>query len=143
MYFFKLPELKYAPHLSLCRALLEYAMEAWKPYRVEGIDMLERIQSQVIRCIESAKRRDFLVMIAREWLNLDLLEGQRTGAQKNMLSDILKNHDKFPSLTYSYDQVIETVTNIQTRSATKAFTCNTDHYLIGFLPHTIRELRLN
>lgn len=77
--------------------------------------MLERIQSQAIRFIQNAKGRDFSVTVTRERLNLDLLQDRKLVPVK------ILNNDKFSSLNDSYDQIVETVTNIQTRPGTKAF----------------------
>jgi ribonuclease P/MRP protein subunit RPP40 len=63
---------------SLVRPLLDYCVQAWRPYRKKDIDLLERVQKRATRMVEECKGLDYEERLRR--LGLTTLETRRLRA---------------------------------------------------------------
>ena len=63
---------------SLVRPLLDYCVQAWRPYRKKDIDLLERVQKRATRMVEECKELDYEERLRR--LGLTTLETRRLRA---------------------------------------------------------------
>ena len=48
---YKVKELIIPPYTTIVRPHLEYCIQAWRPYRKKGIDMLESVQRSATKMI--------------------------------------------------------------------------------------------
>ena len=78
---------------SLCRSILDYALEVWDPYLKKDIHQLEMIQNRAIRFV-SGIRGVCSITEARDALSTDSLQDGRKTLRKNLRCKILASDNK-------------------------------------------------
>ena len=64
--------------LVISHPLLDYCVQAWRPYRKKDIELLERVQKRATRMVEECKGLDYEERLRR--LGLTTLETRRLRA---------------------------------------------------------------
>ena len=131
-------------YLTLCRPILEYAVEVWDPYMTGDIHSLEMVQHKAMRFILDIKGIASMTE-ARDKLNLDSLEDRRRMYRLKALHGYIAEADN-NSLLYNDFSQLTACNSVVTRSASRsvplAIYSQTNSYYHSFLPRTARDLRL-
>ena len=66
---YKEKELIIPLYKTIVRPHLEYCIQAWRPYRKKGIDILERLQRRSTEMIQKLKNISYEVCLKGMWFN--------------------------------------------------------------------------
>ena len=88
---YKEKELIIPPYKTIVRPRLEYSIQAWRPYRKNDIDILERVQRRATKIIQKVRNISYEMRV-KEW-GLTTLETRRMGGDHIEVFKILNGYE--------------------------------------------------
>ena len=137
---------KLIAYKALCRPHLEYAAAVWDPSSKKAVVEIEQVQEQAVRFVAGIKGRGGSDE-ARSRLGLTPLQNRRKDLRLSLLMRILAKEEYHPSLSKSYEHLIDQpTTSVTTRSQSNGmpitFRTNTSLFHASFLPRTICDMKI-